>query len=193
MHSNRLAFFFVCCLSRTATVDAIWWLLGISCRGQDEPVFGCSAATSIDAQYSSFGTMTCGGIYTRSETGTNPFVTIPTAEADSLYTLLLVDTSTSILHFAAVNVPGTVLAEGVNLADAPNVVSGYRGPSPPFFLAVSLSIYRRLFNYEWVLAKQTSGPREVPEQVSNFQFDYVGFLNETEILDTSFFSSGFCV
>ena len=70
----------------------------------------------------------------------------------SLYTLLLVDTPNSILHFGAVNVDYAFLTSGQDDIDqADSVFSSYRGPSPPKFLILIPGVYQTLFNYEWVL------------------------------------------
>jgi hypothetical protein len=97
-----------------------------------------------------------------------------------------------ILHYGAVNVNFNFLTTGQDDIDqAGDVFSAYRGPSPPKFLIIIPGVYQTLFNYEWVLARQT-GSRDVPDLDSNGNFDYKAFLEDTDIVYTSYFSSGFC-
>jgi hypothetical protein len=112
-----------------------------------------------------------------------------------------------ILHYGAVNVPGTVLQNGLDttktVAASGRQVIEYRGPKPPQFLRLFRSVRIRLFNYEWLILQQGSGeiPATVPVQLSNrLEFDYVKFFNRTtgRAPPTSGFPalllrSGFCV
>jgi hypothetical protein len=103
-----------------------------------------------------------------------------------------VDTPNSILHYGAVNVDYDFLTSGQEDIDqAGDVFTKYFGPSPPKFLIIIPGVYQTLFNYEWVLARQT-GIRDVPELEKSLDFDYEGFLEDTDIVYTSYFSSGFC-
>jgi hypothetical protein len=142
----------------------------------------------------SFRCQKCGEIFAISEPQDTPTVTVTGLSDDaSLYTLLLVDTPNSILHFGAVNVDYAFLTSGQDDIDqAVSVFSACRGPSPPKFLIIIPGVYQTLFNYEWVLARQNMGSRDVPELDSNVNFDYEAFLDDTTIIYTSYFSSGFC-
>jgi hypothetical protein len=90
---------------------------------------------------------------------------------------------------------------GLNLSfvDPSNVFFPYNGPSPPRFLLLFPRQRRQLFLYEWIIAKQLQSNgnnrlvRDTPRLTRNFQVQYQSFLNETKIVASSYFQSGFCV
>jgi hypothetical protein len=57
-----------------------------------EPEFGCKNETLV-IDYSSFGVVECGASYTVSETQAVPTIKLSSAEPDSLYTVMFVDTA----------------------------------------------------------------------------------------------------
>lgn len=169
------------------SIATSWFCFDIYSRS-----FGCSEDELITVNYS-FGDMNCGDAYTLKQTERAPRMTVEVSDELALYTVLLVDTSNSpihpILHFGSVNVPGSMLQAGVDLHEVdtfPN--GGYRGPSPPIFLAILPLRY----NYEWVVARQ-SGTVTAPDPDSTVEFDFQSVLQGSEVEASSYFSSGFCV
>lgn len=172
-------------------------LFSCDCSDRPTPDFACQANSSaLEVTYPVTGISTCGIIYPLEEPQPTPTLSVLVdLPGENFYTVLLVDTSTSILHFGAVNWNSSFLETGnIDLDGAPNVFSDYRGPSPPWFLQLlSSNIYRSLFNYEWMLIEQQSGQRDVPQSVTNFGFDYKEFIGSDPVILNSYFSSGFCV
>jgi len=165
------------------------------CAGGASVVLGCNEGESplLDVTYPS-GEIGCGFAMTLNQSALEPTVVLDDdgEDEDVLYTLLLIDTQVSfihpIIHYGAVNVASS--GDNITLSDL-DVFSSYRGPSPPSYIP---GIQSQLFNYEWIVAKQSS-ILEVPTLFSNVNFDYVNFLTESNatIQLTKYFSSGFCV
>lgn len=139
-------------------------------------------------------------------------------DPDGLYTLVLVDTTKSIvddiddgssvvpslilhpiLHYGAVNVPGRLLLEdGLSLdtVEGIDVFAPYQGPNPPS------AAEDALFVYEFMLARQQRGRYQSPtiEKIGRYLFDYesffidvVGVPNFDQDVVRSSFISGLCV
>ena len=189
-----LHFYALFILTTLPLSEAFFWsFFGCRCNSQVAPVYPCRGnSSSLEFTYPT-GKLGCGIIYPLQTPQPTPTMKVLTELPDigELYTLLLVDTSTQILHFGAVNLEASDVSDGIDLATVENVFSGYRGPSPPSFLSLFPGIYKTLFNYEFLLIGQ-SGPREVPQDVRNFGFDYQAFIGDDPVILNTFFSSGFC-
>ena len=173
-----------------------------TCEKPEMPKLGCTNETLEFKVVYPNGTMSCGDAISIGDAASPPTVTVMSDEmnrADEYYTLLLVDTSSSamhpILHYGAVNIPGTNLTAGMDLAESTNVdvFSMYRGPNPPAYVP---GIKTKQFNYEYILAVQ--GFRKVDpitNFTSNIRFNYTKFISDrnSTIIRTMYFSSGFCV
>ena len=175
---------------------------------------GCSDDSgSIGVDYG-LGDVMCGAALTISQAAIAPRFQALDADADSLYTLLLVDTTAAdpaapfsphpILHFGAVNIPGGSLIGGISLNDAaslPEPFLTYRGPNPPPATFVP-GIESQAFNYEYMLAAQDGMVDNPLCDITNLDFtvcaaanfDFTEFLasNTVGAITSTYFSSGYC-
>ena len=174
----------------------------------------------------------CGGTLSVSEAAEVPTVQVRVVDnededdmitgiiADTLYTLLLVDTTSTpgdeassmgvhpILHYGAVNIPGSALLDGISLDDDSlvdnSIFSYYAGPSPPKAEDPwsTPEIQQTLFVYEYMLIAQ---PEKInfTELLLDFgtnvmRFDYEQFVEETvgssfDNVISTYFQSGRCL
>ncbi len=188
------------CLSFVTVVESFG--NNTSCEKPESAKLGCTPQTlPLKVVYTN-GTMSCGDAIPIADAAVPPSVSVmddQMIQADKYYTLLLVDTTTSpmhpILHYGAVNIPGSNLSASMDLAESTmiDVFSSYRGPNPPGYVP---GIQTKQFNYEYILAEQGSGKDDsITNLTSNIRFNYTEFLSDrdTTTITTSYFSSGFCV
>ncbi|VEU42661.1 unnamed protein product [Pseudo-nitzschia multistriata] len=178
------------------------------------PVRTCPDPPVLRVSYVSRGSVDCGGALTPGQADMAPLVRVVAGPGETaidpgeLYALVLVDTTIGadalgfdsdrpILHYGAVNIPGSSLLAGISLdrSDASDVFASYRGPS-----GISVSVTDPRFEdpagpgsesngnglsvYEFFLGAQADGaePVEVPTEldgVSILGFDYEAFFDET--------------
>ena len=166
-----------------------------------EVYYGCSG----DSAYIAYNDnrVECGQALTFDETSTIPKFYYPDAEADGLYTLLMMDTTGidpivgvqppflpfPIIHYGAVNIPGDHLVDGLSLDQFSRDDMGvrvtpflsYQAPIP----SEDLSKYQpgfdppdintRAFNYEFILGQQRR-IEEDPLMDKNINWGFIGFL-----------------
>jgi len=159
----------------------------------------------------------CGGFLSVPNAAQVPTIQAAVVDADTMYTLLLVDTTSTpedsvmgvhpILHYGAVNIPGSALLDGISLDDDTlEIFSDYRGPSPPKADDPwsTPDIQQTLFVYEYMLIAQ---PQELASSdlvltfgTNVMKFDYAQFVedtvgasfNEDDVMST-YFQSGRCI
>lgn len=169
----------------------------------------------LKISYVSRGSVDCGGALSLQQSKMPPLVKATNVDPDRFYALLLVDTTVlGILHYAAVNIPGSALLEGLSLdrSDSLTVVSPYRGPSstttnhmdvdPRAMLRPNNNnsnnannrndTGRRLFWYEFFLGVQSGGRIETPPKIDTvIGFDFQEFFEMVLGIDTGgFFEDG---
>jgi len=168
----------------------------------------CPATPQIMVSYDE-STIDCGEALSVEDAASVPTVrVVADIEDESVYSLLLVDTSESpvhpILHYGALNIQGSLLKEGFVL-DNKNVTifSSYRGPNPPKpdEMWSTPQTQQTLFVYEYMLSKQPNGLMSGGDLLgmSTMSFDYEAFFEETigssfdesNIMST-YFRSGRC-
>jgi len=182
-----------------------------------DPVRRCPSLASEKSMIFSFNGQNseCGDALTLEEASVPPSISVVPGriDPDALFSLVMVDTSSkgnssvhSILHFGAVNIPGSALVSGFSLGGTLNettseeeVFSQYRGPSPPRpnTAWAPPRVDKTLFVYEIMVGLQADGEILAPEPESNLNFDYVDFfLSEVGIksgmVASSNFYSGWC-
>jgi len=162
----------------------------------------------------------CGAVVSLSKSAMIPtvqVVDVDAIDAEALYTLVLVDTTANpegssfgvhpILHYGAVNIPGSALLRGIfldsNDQESINVFSDYRGPSPPSPEDPwsTPETQKTLFVYEYMLVAQPKAmdlSQLLANISSNMRFDYENFFVETigspfENVMSTYFQSGRCV
>jgi len=169
-----------------------------ACTLPEDVVLGCDNDDTFSVTYPA-GTIECGFALTLDQSALEPTLTLLAAPDDetTYYTIMLVDTADSpfhpILHYGASNIPVESLLQSEDFVlSSVDTFESYRGPSPPAFIP---GIQEQLFNYEWIVAPQSSFVEELPEVPSNTRFDYNAYLASVDatIFATSYLSAGFCV
>eukprot|EP00536_Pseudo-nitzschia_multiseries_P008025 jgi/Psemu1/19367/gm1.19367_g len=206
----------------------------------------CPDPVQLKLSYVSGGAVDCGGALTSAQANIAPQVKVADStivDPAGLYALVLVDTTRTtnseevdsatmstttdfdsirpILHYGAVNIPGSSLLAGLSLdrSDHFDVFSAYRGPASPSLLVTDPRVVegddrdqshygsdnpKDLWVYEFFLGAQPGGedPIVVPEELADgspLGFDYEEFFDETvgigfeNITATTHFRSGSCV
>ena len=168
----------------------------------------------------------CGAALSLEQTASIPKFYFPNATEDSLYALVMIDTLEidpivgtvapfyphPIIHYGAVNIPGDVLIDGLDLdkfhyEDEAGIrvrpFVSYQKPVPnKELLALPPSkvepppLEGRAFNYEFILGEQ-KGERDDPVINNKYvNYDFVQFLKKNIVgnpVAATYLSTGFCV